>query len=157
MGDVIGLLKEANLLFQRADHMLYITYPLIKDNKLIVSILDNLSNSLIKAMEAVLYYERMNKRVEMFPDSFEVKFDIFKEKCAERYNIEREHLLLIKDLKKISDERKKSKMEFIKKEKYVICSNNYSTRILTIDKVKEYLNTSKVFLRKVNAILKNVR
>ncbi|MBL7147954.1 MAG: hypothetical protein ISS82_03960 [Nanoarchaeota archaeon] len=157
MGDAVVLLKEANILLQRADHMLYITYPLIKDNKLIISILENLSNSLIKTMEAVLYYERMYKRIDMFPDSFEVKFDIFKEKCARTYNFDREHVVLIEDLRKIVHERKKSKMEFIRKDKYVICTNNYATKVLTIDKLKEYLNISKIFIKKVNTILKNVR
>lgn len=157
MEDVSALLRESNLLLQRADHLLYITYPLIKDNKLLISILENLSSSLIKAMEAVLYYERMYKRIDMFADSFEVKFDIFKEKCAKTYNIEREFVVLIEDLKKIVNERRKSKIEFIRKDKYIICSNNYATKILTIDKLKEYLNTSKLFIRKVNTILKNVR
>jgi len=157
MGDVVNLLKEANLSLNRADHMLYMTYPLVKDNKLIVSILEHLNSSVNYAMDAVLYYERMYKRIELFPDNFEVKFDIFKGKCSQKYNIEREILVLIEDLKKISNERKKSKMEFVKEEKYVICTSNYATRVLTIDKLKEYLNTSKVFLRKVNLILKNVR
>lgn len=157
MGDVVDLLKEANLSLKRADHMLYMTYPLVKDNKLIISILEHLHVSVGKAMDAILYHERMYKRVELFSDNFEVKFDIFKEKCSKLYNIDRRYLLLIEDLKKISDERKKSKMEFVKEEKYVICISNYATRVLTIDKLKEYLNTSRDFIRKVNLILKNVR
>jgi len=157
MKDVVNLLKEANLSLKRADHLVYMTYPLVKDNKLVVSILEHLNTSVNYAMEAILYHERMYKRIELFPDSFEVKFDIFKEKCAKLYNIDRTHLVLIEDLKKISNERKKSKMEFVKEEKYIICTSNYSTRVLTIDKLKEYLNTSRDFLRKVNVILKNVR
>jgi len=157
MGDVASLLKEANLSLNRADHMIYMTYPLVTDNKLMISILEHLNSSVNSAMDAVLYYERMYKRVEIFPDNFEVKFDIFKEKCASQYNIDRGIIVLIEDLRKISNERKKSKMEFVKQEKYVICTNNYATKILTIDKLKEYLNTGKVFLRKVNLILKNVR
>jgi len=156
MENVRKLLNEANSLFKISDHLMYVTYPLVKDNKLIVSITENLSKSLIKAMEAVLHYDRLYKRIEIFPENFYSKFDIFKRKCAVRYNIDRNHIVLIEDLKKLVDERKKSKMEFVRKDKYVICNSNYSTKIITLDKLKEYLNISRNFLKRVNHIIGNV-
>lgn len=157
MENVSILLKESNTLFQRADHILYITYPLVKDNKLIVCILENLSNSLIKAMDAVLYYDLLYKRLEPFQDNFEAKFAIFKESCAERYNFNSKIVELIKELRKVVNERKKSKMEFIKQDKYVIYTREDALITITLIRLKEYLNISKDFLRMVNYILKNAR
>jgi hypothetical protein len=156
MEDFRLLLKEANTSFRTADHMLYVTYPLIKENRLIISMTENLNNALIKAMEALLYYDRAYKRVEVFPDDFYSKFDVFKRECAIRYGIDRNYIALIQDLRDLINERKKSKMEFIRNDKYVICSDNYSVKTITIDKLKEYLNISKIFIRKVNQIIGNV-
>ena len=156
MENVRKLLNEANSLFRTSDHIMYVTYPLVKDNKLIICVTENLSSSLIKAMEAVLHYDRLYKRIEIFPENFYSKLDIFKRKCAVRYNIDRKYIILIEDLKRIVDERRKSKMEFVRKDKYVICDSNYSTKIISINKLKEYLNISRNFIKQVNQIIGNV-
>ena len=38
MENVRKLLNEANSLFRTSDHLMYVTYPLVKDNKLIIAI-----------------------------------------------------------------------------------------------------------------------
>jgi len=156
MEDFKNLLREANMLFKAVDHMLYVTYPLLKENKLIINMTENLNSSLIKAMEALLYYDRAYKRVEVFPDDFYSKLDVFKRECAIRYGIDRTYITLIQDLRDIINERKKSKMEFVRNDKYVICSDNYSIKTITISKLKEYLNISRLFIRKVNQVIGNV-
>ena len=112
---------EANKLFRTADHMAYVTFPLVKDNKLIITVVENLVLALTKAMNSIVEYDKLFKRINLYGDSFEVKFDAFKTKCARRYGIERQHIVLIEDLKGIVDDRKQSPMEFIRKDKYVIC------------------------------------
>ena len=157
MEDVSKALKDANRLFKTADHLTYVTYPLVKDNKLIITITENLTEAMIKAMEALLYYDRYYKRIMHFPSDFASKFDIFKRMCAPRYNINREYLVMMQDLKDLIEARKKSVMEFIRNDQYVITSNNYELRTLNYQKVKDILNKSKPFFEKVNFILKNVQ
>lgn len=156
MEDFKKLLREANSSFKTADHLLYVTYPLLKDNKLIISMTENLNTALLKSMEALLYYDRAYKRIEIFSEDFYSKFDVFKRECALRYGLDRSYITLIQDLRDIINERKKSKMEFVKNDKYVICSDNYSIKTITINKLKEYLNISRPFLKKVNQIIGNV-
>jgi len=157
MEEISNALKDANRLLRIADHLTYVTYPLVKDNKLIIAIAESLNGAMIKAMDALLYYDRYYKRIMHFPSDFTSKFDIFKRNCAPRYNINREYLVLMQDLKELIEARKHSAMEFIRKDQYVITSNSYDIRTLNYQKVKEIVNKSKPFFEKVNFILKNVK
>lgn len=47
----------------------------------------------------------------------------------------------------------KSTMEFIRRDKYVIASSTYRLKSISIEKVKDYLNESKDFVKNANKIL----
>jgi hypothetical protein len=155
MQNIAKTIEEANKLFKTADHLTYVTYPLLKDNKLIITIIENLSEATTKAMDAVLYYEKYYKRIMHFPSDFKSKIEIFKLSSA-RYNINREYLVLLQNLHDIIEKRKSSKMEFVKNDKYVIW-NDYDITTLNYEKIKGYLNNLKPFFNKINYILKNVQ
>ncbi|HLC57297.1 MAG TPA: hypothetical protein VJH95_01870 [Candidatus Nanoarchaeia archaeon] len=155
---IASLLAKSNQHFTTADHIAYVTYPLVKDQKLIVAVLENLYLSALTAVEALLYYERLYKRIGMFPENFHVRLDLFKTKIAPQYNIERSHLVLLEELRQLVNERKASKMEFFRKDNYILCNQDYSKmKIITMEKLKTYINQLKPFMRKVNLILQNVR
>lgn len=154
MESVLNLVDRANKSLKTADHLTYVTYPLLKDTKLVVTVIENLYNAFVYSMDAFLTYERMYKRIHGIPSDFCSKFDLFKTKIASRYNIEREHILLMDDLKKIIDYRRRSPVEFIRKDKIFICSDNYKMRTINYDKVKEYLNKAKPFFTKMNQVFK---
>jgi hypothetical protein len=156
MENIKLMINRANELIKRADHMLYITYPLVRDNKLIITMAENISNGLICAMDAILMYEKLYKRISDYPEDFNAKMDIFKDSIARRYNINREHIILIRDLKMFLEERKNSKMEFTKNDKYILFNQKQELKSLGFDKLKQNLNMSKDFLKKVNGILTNV-
>jgi len=154
MEDIKSLVKEANTLVNTADHLTYITYPTVKDNKLMISIIEDLYKALVKGVNAVLQYERMYKRISPYSDNFDAKLEVFKSKCATRYNIDRQLIILINDLKQIMEHREKSFMEFSKKDKFIMSAEDYRTRSISIEKLKEYLSKSKIFIEKVNDIVK---
>src|SRR3989344_2078097 len=156
MKDIKIMLDKANQFIKRADHMFYITYPLVRDNKLIIAMAENISNGLICAMDSVSMYEKLYKRISIYPEDFNVKIDIFRGSIARRYNIEREHIILIQDLRRFLEERKKSGVEFVRNDRYVLFNQKKELKSLGIDKIKENLNISKEFIKKVNGILTNV-
>ena len=156
MEDIKLILNKSNEFIRRADHMLYMTYPLIRENKLIITIADNICNGMIYAMDSLLMYERYYKRISPYPDEFMIKLDILR-KIAVRYNISREHINSILDLKMFLDERKNSKMEFIKNDKYVLFNQKQELKSLGIDKLKQNLNISKDFVKRIGDIIANVR
>jgi hypothetical protein len=152
------LLIEANRIFSSADHLIYVTYPLVKDIKLLIKIIENLNIATFKYMDALLSYERFYKRIGPLPNNFDSRFEIFKRHMAKRYNLDRNHVMLLLELKELIDHHKRSKMEFIRKDKYVICGSNYRVmKTLNVEKVKDYINGIKPFVRKINHILSNDR
>lgn len=153
MEELGRMIKKYNSLLKTADHLTYMTYPLIKDVKLLVAIINNIYDSVKTAIESLLYFERMYKRIGPLPDNFNSRLDIFKNRVMERYNFDRNFLLLIDDLKKTIEHREKSPMEFIRKDRYIICNGNYKMRSLSIENIKNYLVQSKLFINKVNNIL----
>ena len=156
MKEIRIVIDRANGLIKRADHMFYITYPLIKDNKLIITMAENISNGMSHAMDAILMYERLYKRISIYPEDFNVKMGIFRDSIAKRYNIEKEHINLIRDLKMFLEERKNSGAEFMKNDKYAFFNQKQELKSLGLDRIKQNLNMSKEFIRKVNGILTNV-
>jgi hypothetical protein len=144
------LVGEANLKLKKADHLTYMTYPLVNEIKLLYTITENIHDAVISAMEAVLHYDRLYKRIDPRKGDFEYELELFKDSCAMRYNIDRSFMVLIKDLKRIVEAKRKSPMEFVRKDKFVICTENYKMQVLNIQKVKDFLSTAKRFVGSTN-------
>lgn len=141
--------KAAFTNFKTADHLTYITMPLVKDNKLLLTILSNLNNALINGMNSILECERFYKRISPLPNNFEIRFDAFKKIAREKYNITEEELNLIRSLKSLIDKHKEAPIEFSRKDKFFIFSETYRFRTLSIEDIKKYLVITKGFLRKI--------
>ncbi|HLC63683.1 MAG TPA: hypothetical protein VJJ21_05195 [Candidatus Nanoarchaeia archaeon] len=155
---IADLLKKAQQHFNTADHIAYVTFPLVKDQKLIISVLDNLNQALICSVDSLMNYERLYKRIGLFSDNFDVKMQIFKTKIAPQYNLDRHHIVAIEEINQLAKERKSSTMEFAKRDKYVFCNQDYSKiKAIDMDKLKSYINQLKPFMRKLEIILQNVR
>tara|TARA_Y100000310_G_C20505640_1_gene726278 strand:+ start:357 stop:863 length:507 start_codon:yes stop_codon:yes gene_type:complete len=136
-----------------ADHMLFVTYPLVNDTKLLLAIMENVFLAMSYAMSSVLYYEKLFKKVSAFHDSFESRFSLFKEKCVNKYGFDIEHINIIKEIKDIIVEHKKSPMEFVRRDRFVICSNNYRVKTIDLNQIKKYLAEAKVFIRETNNVI----
>jgi len=155
MENYTELMREANSDLKTADHMVYITYPLVNDPKMVMSILERLYNSLIKTIDAILDYDYLYKRISHVPSDIKEKLDLFKDFTIRRYNIDREILILINDLKDFLEFKKKSKVQFVRRENYVVCSSGYSTKTINISKMKSYVNQTKEFVLKIDKLLQN--
>ncbi|KYK25726.1 hypothetical protein AYK26_01785 [Euryarchaeota archaeon SM23-78] len=136
-----------------ADHMLFMTYPLVKDPRLLLSIIENIFASLDFGVSALLQHERLFKRIPPYHDSFTSRFEIFKDKMIPRHNLSPRHAKLIRELREIISEHKKSPIEFARKDKFVICSPTYSLKTIDINLVKKYIFETKVFVDNINKIV----
>jgi len=151
-------LAKANHHFQAADHMASITYNLVKDQKLLIAIAENLHQAFTLAIDAVLQYERLYKRIPPYAEHPGAKLEVFRQKVAPIYNLNRGYLIIVEELRELVQGRKAAPMEFIRQDKYVICNQDYSKiTTITLEKLKSYINESKPFMRKLNLILQNVR
>ncbi|MBD3310051.1 hypothetical protein GF351_02430 [Candidatus Woesearchaeota archaeon] len=135
-----------------ADHILTQTYPLVKDPKLLIAVIENIFLGMSYAMSSVLYHERLFKKIPPFNDNFSSKLSVFKQKCVERYGIESRYLFLLRDLKNIIVEHRKSPMEFVRNDKFVICSDSYNLRTININDLRSYVSDAKVFIEEMGNI-----
>jgi len=136
-----------------ADHMLTQTYPLVKDAKLLLAVLENVFLALSYSMSSVLHYDRLFKKINILPENFEAKFHVFKDKCVPRYKIDKEYLNLVREIKEIIIAHKKSPVEFVRNDRFVICSENYRMKTVSVDQLKKYIAKSKIFIQETSNIV----
>ncbi|MBW2988262.1 hypothetical protein DRJ48_00300 [Candidatus Woesearchaeota archaeon] len=136
-----------------ADHMLFVTYPLVKDDKLLISILENIFISLSNTIASVLYYERLFKRIPPFHDTFDSKFHLFVEKIMPRYKIDKKYRELIERVHHLVAKHKHAPVEFTRGGKYVICTNDYNISTLSVEELKEFVREAKELLKLNNRII----
>ena len=147
------LREHARKRIQVADHMLTMTYPMVKDPKLLLAVMENIFLALTNSMGALLHYERAFKRVPPFQDTFVSKFSVFRQKSAQRYNIDPSHISMIQEIKEIILQHKKSPVEFTRQDSFVICSEDYKMKTVSLEKMKSYILNSKSFIQNIDSII----
>ena len=147
------LRELANKKLQLADHIVTMTYPMVKDPHLLLSSIENLFLAFSYGMGSVLYYDRLFKRIPPFPDNFTSKYELFRDKCTKKYGLDQNYLKIIKDLREIIVTHKKSPMEFSRNEKFVICNGDYRMRTISSNEVKEYISKAKLFIKSISSIV----
>ena len=146
-------LQEAEKTIQTIDHMIYITFPIVKDKKLLLKIILETKTAIAKCINSILQYEYIYKRIRLHKSS-KTNFRTFEDKCAPRYNITKEETKLILELFDIVEKHKQSPMEFVKDDKIVILSNNMDQKTVTVEKSKEFLSLAKSVLGKAKEAMK---
>ena len=131
------LLKEAIRHLQIADHMTYVTLPLINENRLLLKIFDEICLSIIKSINSILSYEHFCKRINLYTN-YSNNLETFV-RIAKNYDISNEQLRKIKEIININNQHKQSAVEFVKRDRVVIMSDNLGTQILDIRIIKQYL------------------
>ncbi len=146
-------LDKASKLLQTADHMLYMTYPLVKEKRLLLKILNETYLAILNIVNSILQYEYLYKRIQLYKDA-KANFEVFK-KCSPRYGITPEQVQEIIEIFNLAEKHKKSPFEFVKNEKIVIMTNSLKTDTITMEKMKSYILLAKDLLRKAETIIRN--
>tara|TARA_Y100000310_G_C20605658_1_gene775338 strand:+ start:887 stop:1363 length:477 start_codon:yes stop_codon:yes gene_type:complete len=148
-------LKQAQDLFTKADHLIYTTYPIVKENKLLYSSIVYMDRSLMTAISAWVEYERYYKRISPGPKDLNSKFHIFKTYIARKHQVPLEYVKNIMDIRAIIKAYKESPMTFSRKEKFVMWSNEDKLKTINVEQIKKHLTKSRLFLglveNKINA------
>ncbi len=152
MEKFLSSLEIAARTIKTADHMAYITFPLLKDKRLLIKILSEIYMAMLNIINAVLQYEYYYKRIILYKDA-RMNFNTFVEKCSLRYHISQEDVKRILDICTIIEKHKQSPMEFVRREKLVIMSDDMQTESISIGRLKEYIILTKELLRKVNEVI----
>ena len=137
-------LKEALKHLQIADHMIYVTFPIINEYRLLLKIFDEIYFSVINSINAILNYEYLYKRIRIYDNNNDNLDTFFR--IAKNYDISNEQIKKIREIISINKKHKQSAMEFVKKDRVVIMSDSLSTQILDVIISKQYLLLAKELL-----------
>lgn len=146
-------IQEAQKTIQTIDHIIYVTYPLIQDKKILIKVLTETKNAITNCINSILQYEYLQKRIELYKDA-KANFRIFLQKCCPYYQITKEEIDSILELFELVEKHKQSASEFMRDEKVVILSENLKTEIITLEKIKEFFYLAKEILKKTLKIIK---
>ena len=138
---------SAEKIIMAADHMLYVTFPLIKDKRILLKILQETKNAITLCINSILQYEYFHKRITLYKDPRQ-NFNSFIDKCAESYGVGKEQVNLVLELFDFIEKHKDSSFEFMRGEKIVVLSNGSKMRTMTVERAKEFLIIAKGMLRK---------
>ncbi|MFH1787437.1 MAG: hypothetical protein ABH811_01455 [archaeon] len=152
MEKFIENIQSANKTIKIIDHMVYVTFPLIKDKRLLLKILLETKKAIVDCINSILQYEYLYKRIKLYKNQKE-NLRTFKEKCASKYNITKQEINLINELFEIAEQHKKSPFEFIKDKKIIILSEELQPKIITFEKTKEFLILGKNILNKTKQVI----
>lgn len=137
------LLDEARRRVKVADHMLTMTYPLVKDPKLLLAVLENVHRSMDTTMAAALAHARDQKKIPLYSDTLEGRYAAYRQHFAQKTPAEA--MRAIGEIKETIKEHEQSPVEFRRQEKFVICSESYKVRTLTQDTLKKYIRIARSF------------
>lgn len=130
-----------------ADHIIYITYHIVKDKRLLIKALEQEYNSLMLSINAILQYDYTWKKIQIYHDA-QLNFETFLNKCAIRYSLDSQDIKDIKELITLIETHKKSPMEFMRREKVMIMTGSLKTEFVDLIKLKKYLNLIKKIIKK---------
>ncbi len=145
--------QQARQHLKNADHLVTMTYPMVRDNKLLLPAAENLTDALNLSVLSVLSYELLHGRIKPFSEEQESSFRTFSTDVANRYRIDKNYIKLITDLNELVRLHKKSAVEFSRKDKFVIASETYKMIELSEASLKDDLGRARRFIESMEIIV----
>ena len=147
MERVQRFIEEAKETFKSADHLTYMTYPMLREPKLIYSIAEKLYVANSRIMDAILYHEHAQKTISVVPVEFETRFNLFKGELTKKHKVSNETIQTISDLYELVQANRNCPIAFPKNESYNFYCNNSIKKTITIELAKKYLNMTRQFIK----------
>jgi hypothetical protein len=150
-------MQKADSHLQAALYILTRTYPMVNDPKLLVGVIENINRSLVSTMEVLLQFERARKSIPPIRDNDESKLNLFKLRIVHMYPINENYISLIDDVQDILAKHNKSPVEFTRKDMFVICTEEYKLRTISVEQMKKYISLAQLFLKEVADMVKGAQ
>ncbi|MBT4538664.1 hypothetical protein HOI26_01030 [Candidatus Woesearchaeota archaeon] len=151
--DFLDSRKKAKFQHECARHLLHVTYPMVKDPKLLMGVVNNLVISFEHAIDAILAYERQLHLIPIYGSTFQSKLHTFQRKSVKRNKIDPRHISLLLDLKQLQEMHKNCPVEFQRGNRLILATKEYKMQSLSMDKLQKWLYQTKDFLDKTDDIL----
>ena len=151
----IELQQQAKRDLAKAGHFLYVTFNLVQESKILVSVVGQIDTAVNNALLALLEFERSQKNIEPFPRHEGMMIQIYEQKVQGRRELDPKFLQLLKRLNSLKEHITNSTMTFKRDNKLVFATDRYDTKSIDIELIKKYYNISGEFVNKVGGIIQN--
>ncbi|MBI2573258.1 hypothetical protein HYV86_05335 [Candidatus Woesearchaeota archaeon] len=144
--------QKAQEQYRIAAHLLEVTYPLMKDTKLLMGICANILNCLEQCSTAILNYEYQQGLIKVLPITLNQKISMIQTFSPSKNKIPPNILTLTRDLAELKELHAKSPVEFSRNGKFVICSKEFDLKTLSIEDLRKYLEMTEKYLAIASSI-----
>ena len=151
--DYITCSQRAVQRYEMAFHMLKVSYPMLKDHKILMGILLNLLESTEYAVDAILEYERKLKLIPAYPENFNGKLNFFQLKSVKRNNLSPQIINTMLKMKELVELQKESPIEFSRGNRYVLSKKDYQLHSISIPELEDFANQTKQLLSNMQEII----
>ena len=151
------LLVQSLEKLKSAQHILTHSYPLLKDPKLFMGVIDNMFLSMSYGMGALLHIEAKYKHIGVFPASFEDRLSIFESALMAKYQLKASYSSLMRHLAKVIRDHQKSSLVFVKQDRLVICQENYEMIKLDGQMLARHLRLAADFNAEMSSLIQKVK
>jgi len=141
-------LKLALRHLQIADHIAYVTYPLVNEKRLLLKILEEIGLAISYSINCMFNYKHPERPIDIKKGSIDINKIL--EENSRDYMITNEQLIKIREILDLNKKHKESGIEFVKRDKIVILSDNLNFLTINIQKIKEYILLAKRLIIKIN-------
>ena len=153
MGEAyVELMQQARKQMHLADHMVYVTYPMVQETRFLLAILHHMTNASRLALQALLEFEYIYKRIDAFNRTFAGEIRTYKEKIQGRYGMDAKYLKLLQRLMDLEKYDKNSPVRFKRGDKYILSTTEYNMSVLDLATIKRYNELAKKFVSAVSDI-----
>jgi len=146
MADFGDSLRNSEKYLLNADHLISVTFKVIDDKRILLNVLENIYKSLLYGIDCILQYEAATKKARLFKESRK-NLQLFK-MIADTYSITGSEIRFIDEIFYITKKHKNSPMEFLKKDKVVIMSDDFPY-YLQVSTIKQYIENTKIIIKKI--------
>lgn len=147
-------LKNATQKIQLVEHLLQITYPMIKEKNILLKAIGELKKATTLTISAMLQFDYYLKEINLRKNP-QTNYRTFKTKSAKKYSISQEEINSIEEIFELEKQHEQSPMEFKKGEKIVIFSETADIKTITAKRIKELEETLKKILQKAHSKMQN--
>lgn len=147
------LINKAQKEIDSSDHLLFVTYNIVKDSKFVFSVTNQLIEAVKYALEALLEYERKSKLIEPYPKQFSFMVETFKKKVAERREFDERTINFLKKLVSMEKTIDTSSLHFRRGDTYVLADQEFGTQSIELQTIKAYFSSAQEFVSKVGDII----
>jgi len=145
-GVEIKLFSDSEKSFQKADHLIYFVYPMLKDPKLIKQALEETFNSAKNLFASILLFEHQKTNIRLSQDT-KTNIETFK-RISQKLEISKTELDSFLEIITYYEKHKKSPTEFVRNNQIIILLENVKYETITFEKFKSYLNILKTIIQK---------